>query len=122
MIGYLLYLLITGLGAGHKITMSGLYAVGVLQTFAFNRNWSFRHRGHLRSAAVRYVLAYAAGYVLNLLVLLVLVDHWGLPHEIVQGGMIVFLAVFLFLLQRYWVFSSTAARVAPHQPPDAASP
>ena len=108
-IGYLLYLLITRLGVGHKTAMTGLYALGVLQTFVFNRSWSFRHRGRVAAAAIRYALAYAAGYVINLVALLVLVDRWHLPHELVQGGAIVFLAVLLFLLQRYWVFRGSPA-------------
>jgi putative flippase GtrA len=55
-------------------------------------------------AFVRYCSAYGLGYVINLLVLIVLVDRMGYPHEIVQGVMILSLAVMLFLLQKFWVF------------------
>jgi putative flippase GtrA len=44
------------------------------------------------------------GYALNLFALLLLVDYLGWSHEWVQGAMIVFVAVILFLLQRFWVF------------------
>ncbi len=40
---YLLYLLLTSAGMGHKTAMTLLYAVGVSLTFLLNRNWSFRH-------------------------------------------------------------------------------
>lgn len=101
---YLAYLLLTGLGLGHKTAMTLLYALGVLQTFVFNRGWTFGHRGRASHAFVRYVAAYACGYALNLGALLLLVDRLGFAHEAVQGLMILALAVMLFLLQRFWVF------------------
>lgn len=107
---YLGYLGLTWAGMGHKLAMSLLYAVGVLQTFVFNKRWSFEHDGATHTALARYVTAYACGYLLNLVVLMTLVDDLGLPHQWVQGAMICFLAVMLFLLQRYWIFRSPDAR------------
>jgi len=101
---YLLYLLITGLGLGHKLAMTLLYGLGVLWTFLFNRNWSFQHGGEAASALRRYVFAYLAGYLLNWLVLYSLVDQLGWPHQFVQGFMILLLAIGLFLAQKFWVF------------------
>jgi putative flippase GtrA len=101
---YLAYLILTYLGMGHKTAMSLLYVIGVMQTFIFNRTWSFGHQGGLHGAFARYVASYALGYLLNLSVLWLAVDHLGLPHQIVQGGMIPTLAIILFLLQKYWVF------------------
>ena len=101
---FLFYLLMTQLGMGHKLAATVAYALGVLQTFVFNRSWSFRHGGAAGPALGRYVAVYAFGYVLNLAALLLLVDRGGLPHEWVQGAVIIALAVFLFLLQKLWVF------------------
>lgn len=105
--GYLLYLLFTYMGIGHKTAMSLLYAVGVGQTFYFNRSWSFEHNGRASSALIRYATAYAFGYALNLAALMLLVDSWGWPHQWVQAALIFVLAGTLFLLQRYWVFRSS---------------
>ncbi|MBS0543123.1 MAG: GtrA family protein, partial [Proteobacteria bacterium] len=44
-VGYLLYLAITAAGMEHKLAMTLLYAVGVAQTFVFNKRWSFGHGG-----------------------------------------------------------------------------
>lgn len=103
-IGYLIYIVLTDLGLGPKIAMTLLYGVGILQTFAFNKRWSFRFAGAATPALVRYGTAYALGYVINLLALMLFVDQVGLPHQLVQGIMIAVIAVGLFLLQRYWVF------------------
>lgn len=106
-IGYVLYLLLTRSIMGPKSAMSLLYAVGVLQTFIFNRNWSFGYSGQMSSSFLRYVSTYALGYVVNLSALLVLVDIMGLSHEWVQACLVLSLAAGLFLLQRYWVFRAT---------------
>ena len=105
---YLLYLLATWLGLGPKTAMTWLYLLGVLQTFVFNKKWSFRFGGAAAPALVRYAAAYAIGYVVNLLALMLLVDQVGLPHQLVQGVMILVVAVMLFLAQRYWVFPQVA--------------
>jgi putative flippase GtrA len=104
-IGYILYLTLTAGGRmDPKTAMTLLYVVGVVQTFLFNKRWSFRHGGMHGPAFVRYCISYGLGYVINLLVLLVAVDHFHYPHEIVQGIMVLSLAVMLFLLQKFWVF------------------
>lgn len=103
-INYFLYLLITWLGVGPKTAMSWLYMLGVLQTFFFNKRWSFRFTGAGSPALVRYATVYALGYVTNFLALMLLVDQAGLPHQLVQGMMILVVAAMLFIAQRYWVF------------------
>lgn len=105
---YLAYLLLTSLGVGHKTAMSLIYAVGVAQTFLFNRHWSFRHLGGLQSSFARYLFSYAFGYALNFAVLWLAVDQLGLPHQIVQGVMVFAVALLMFLMQKYWVFASHA--------------
>ena len=101
---YLFYLLVTTFGTGHKTAMSLLFAVGILQTFVFNKHWTFGHHGFLNSTFTKYVSIYSLAYVLNFCGLMVFVDHMGFPHQIVQGVMIVCIALILFFLQRYWVF------------------
>ena len=103
-IGYLIYIALTQVGFGSKTAMSLTYGFGVMQTFIFNRGWSFRFVGAVKPAFVRYVIAYAFGYVINLIALILLVDQAGLPHQLVQGVMILLVAAMLFLIHRYWVF------------------
>lgn len=101
---YVIYILLNRLGMGPKLAMSLLYCVGVLQTFVFNRKWAFRFGGAVTPALVRYFVAYAAGYAINLLALILLVDQAGMPHQVIQGLMIIVVAIMLFVAQRYWVF------------------
>jgi putative flippase GtrA len=101
---YLAYLGMTAVGASPRVAMTAAYVAGMLQTFVFNRRWTFRHQGAGRPALVRYAATYLLGYLINLAGLAVLVTQLGFPHQIVQAGMILTVAVFTFLMQRYWVF------------------
>lgn len=101
---YLVYLGLTRLGMNPKLAMSVLYGVGVLQTFVFNKLWTFKHDGVDRTAFYRYCTVYGLGYLFNLTSLYVLVDRLGYPHQVIQGMMIMLLASMFFLAQKFWVF------------------
>ena len=103
-IGYVLYIVLTGVGLGPKLAMSLVYGIGIVQTFLFNKRWTFGHLGAHGSVFARYCFVYGLGYVINLLALILLVDRAGLQHQWVQGAMILVVAVVLFAAQRYWVF------------------
>jgi putative flippase GtrA len=103
---YALYLLMTSLGVEHKVALTLLYALGILQTFVFNKRWSFGYQGAAGPALLRYVIAYASGYILNMSVLVLLVDRAGYAHQLIQGIMILVMVVLAFLIQKLWVFGS----------------
>lgn len=107
-IGYCLYLLLTGAGMGHKSAMTLLFVVGTLQTFIFNKKWSFKYQQEDRSVMLRYIATYSLGYLVNLAALVVLVDRAGFPHAVVQAAMIFIIALLVFVLQKFWVFPARA--------------
>lgn len=101
---YIGYLLLTKIGLRPTLAMSLTYAVGVLASFAANRNWTFSHQGGKFPAFNKFLLVYALGYLLNFSALYYFVGHLHLPHEWVQAIVIVFLACTFFCLQRFWIF------------------
>lgn len=108
--GYLLYLLVTWLGAEPKIAMTVLFVIGVAISFLLNRNWSFADKGSVSGSLTRFVIVYMTGYGLNLMALMVFFDRLGYPHQWVQGIATIVIAVVLFLLNRYFVFRDARAR------------
>jgi len=110
---YLTYLALTRIGVGHKTAMTGLYVISVLITFLANRNWTFQHRGAAQTTLIRYLTAYAVGYLLNFVLLWLAADRMGLPHQLVQFVAIFLVAVSLFLMQKYWVFLPSSKGSAP---------
>jgi putative flippase GtrA len=107
--GYLVYLLITYLGAEPKITISLLYLTGASIGFWGNRRITFRHEEKGMAVGFRYILAHGAGYLINLAILYVLVDRLGYPHQFAQALGIVVVAGFLFLTFKHFVFAHTAS-------------
>jgi putative flippase GtrA len=85
--------------------MTLLFGIGMLQTFLFNKRWTFEDKGEQRTAFLRYCISYGLGYIINLSVLYLMVDKLGFPHQVIQLATMVLLAVLLFLLQKFWVFN-----------------
>lgn len=102
--GYSIYLLITHFGGTPKITMTTLYTVGTAISFIGNRNWTFSHNGNSLSSGARYIFAHTLGYTLNLSILIIMVDFFGYPHQIVQIFAVFAVAAFLFLILKFFVF------------------
>jgi putative flippase GtrA len=109
-VGYFLYLGLTHLGVGPKIAMSLLYGVGVVQTFIFNKSWSFRFSGPKTPALARYVTLYTAGYIINFTAIAFFVDKLQKPHQTVMAILMILMALFFFAGQKYWVFPAAAAK------------
>lgn len=102
--GYLVYLVLTYFGGTPKLTMSLLYAVGAAVGFFGNRSLTFEHEGNIINAGVRYVIAHVAGYMINLIILILFVDRLGYTHQWVQAVAIFIVAAFLFLVFKFLVF------------------
>ncbi len=104
---YGLYLLLTYLWGAPKFTMTALYLVGALIGFNANRCFTFRYDGGIGVTGVQYLLAQVAGYLLNLVLLLLFVDWFDFSHQIVQAIAIFIVAIFLFVVLRIFVFASS---------------
>ncbi len=105
-IGYLLYLMLTQLGVGHKTAMSCLYVIGVAFNFYLNRSWTFRSAQPVRTGLARFLLAIALGYLLNLVWLYVFVDLAGWRHELVQLAAIVVISVYFFMINKHYIHAA----------------
>ena len=106
---YGVYLHLTYLWGAPKLTMTALYFVGASIGFLANRRFTFRHNGGIGVTGVRYLLAQFTGYLLNLFLLLLFVDRFDFPHQIVQAIAIVVVSIFLFVVLRVFVFAPSLA-------------
>jgi len=106
---YLAYLALTRALLDPMTAMTVVYCGGVLLGFVGHRKWSFEYSGRVDVALIRYVGVYAIGYVINLVGLAIGFSALGIRHEFVQAAMIVIVAVFMFLMQRHFVFLQPAS-------------
>ena len=102
MYGLFVVLSLVGVAAIPAATIT--YVLGMGVSFFFHRRWTFRHAGNPASAAVRFLVANAIGYGLNVALLWIFVTWLGLPQIPVQLVSVGVVAVLLFLLMRGWVF------------------
>ena len=105
--GYLVYLMLTYFGSSPKLTMTLLYVTGAAIGYAGNRKFTFAHQGSALSSSMRYVIAHFCGYLVNLLILIVFADYLGYAHYWVQSAAIFFVAGFLFVIFKFFVFRGT---------------
>ncbi|WP_300394263.1 GtrA family protein [Henriciella sp.] len=110
LVGYAVYLMITFVGVAPAFAVTILFGLGTVISFVGNRRFTFRGSGNNRQAGLRYAVTYFLGYLLNLSILFVFVDHFGLPHQAVQAVAIFIVAGVMFLLSKYYVFSSSPSQ------------
>ena len=108
---YGVYLLITQQGVEPKIAMTLTYILGMTIGFIGNRKWTFSHRGNFFGTLTRYLFAHLLGFLLNFALLLTFVDYLGFPHQWIQAMAIVVVAVFLFIMFKYFVFRKNSTSV-----------
>lgn len=102
---FLFYMLFAFFGMNIKLAMTIVFIGCLCQTFVMNKSWTFSHKGETRKTFYKYAALYMCAYIINLVGLYVFVDFYGYNHYIVQAVMIVSLAVFLFTIQKLFVFT-----------------
>lgn len=107
LLGYLLYLAVTWAWLEPKLAISLLYPVGAFTAYFGHAKYSFSYRGRTTNGLLRYVIAHAVGYGVNVLLLYVFSDRLSFPHQAVQAVAIFVVAGVLFLLFRFFVFPSS---------------
>lgn len=103
---YCVYLSITAFGMEHKLAMTILYLIGTFISYLGNKTWTFRYKGKISTSFIKFISLYLFGYLINLLLLFYFVDLLNYPHQLVQIIAVIFLAVLLFFLSRFFVFPS----------------
>lgn len=100
------YVLVTAVGAAPKLTAGAVYVVAAAVGFVGNRQLTFAHQGSVWSAGARYVVAHTGGFLLNLGLLALLVDHYDRSHVWSQAFAIVVVAGYLFVVFKFFVFAA----------------
>ncbi|MCC7268553.1 MAG: GtrA family protein [Caulobacteraceae bacterium] len=112
-VGYAVILALDlGLHLNPFLANAGGYAVGLLISFALSRGFVFRSQDSVRRAGPRYLLAVAAAFGLNQLVMgaaRALLPDAPLGHAASQFTGMASYTVALFLISYFWVFPRRSA-------------
>lgn len=80
------------------------YASGLALSFALNRTWTFRHRGAVHPALLRFVAAFAFAYLVNLATVFGLRDLAGADSYLAQAAGVLPYTLCFYLASRHFVF------------------
>lgn len=80
------------------------YLVGLACSFILNKRWTFRHDGRQMAALFRFVVVFAASYLLNLAVVVGVIEAGGNDYWAHVAGMPFYTISFYFGC-RYFAFS-----------------
>lgn len=94
-------------GAGDIAANAIGYLVGLSLGFTLNRIWTFRHRGVIVPAVLRFVVAFLVAYAINLAVVMTLIDDLGINSFVAQALGVPPYTVAFFLLNKLFVFRQT---------------
>lgn len=111
---YAAYLALVGAQVGTKSALSVAYVIGVLLSYGLNQRWSFGRRAGVHDDFLRYATVYFAGSLLNLGAVWLFVGVMCHPHHFVQAVMVLVVAAFTFVLQKYWVFRVQCSAAQTH--------
>jgi putative flippase GtrA len=111
LLGYGAYLLLVANDMDSKLAVTLLYFIGVFLSYLGNKRLTFRGTGNVLSSGARYLAVYITGYLLNLFLIFLFVDRLGFPHQIVQAMAILFVAIALFSMLRFFVFRPNSASI-----------
>ena len=80
------------------------YSIGLTVSFLLNRSWTFRDTGPVWAAAIRFFLAFAASYALNLSTVLLLIHRTGMNAYLSQSIGVPVYTICFYLLSKFIVF------------------
>jgi putative flippase GtrA len=92
------------LGWGDLAANVGGYGVGLTTSFALNRAWTFRDRGRISPALLRFLGAFLLAYLANLTTVFALRDLVGVDSYVAQAAGVVPYTALFFLASRAFVF------------------
>tara|TARA_R110002110_G_scaffold415612_3_gene651826 strand:+ start:16818 stop:17228 length:411 start_codon:yes stop_codon:yes gene_type:complete len=109
-----IYGLKAGVGTGDYWANAAGYGVGLIMSFYLNRAYTFGHDGAVSGAAARFLVAFAICYAINLAVVAVLIDGFGVNGYLAQPFGMGSFTVSFYILLRMHVFRRG---VPPEMPP-----
>src|SRR3954447_8100919 len=101
-------------GLEPKLALTLASSFGFVFSYLANRGWAFRYTGGHIASAARFGMGYLCSFSIQLAILHLGVDWFGLPHQGVVLFGLISATAFFFLLQRFWVFP-TGRRSEPVQ-------
>lgn len=99
-----IYFCKAALGLGDVAANAAGYAFGLALSFALNASWTFRYRGAMAPAVLRFIMSFIVAYGANLAAVLLLIDRLGVNAYVAQAIGVLPYTVAFYLLSKRFVF------------------
>jgi putative flippase GtrA len=99
------YAVLVRVGLHYLLASSVAFALGVVNSYALNRRWTFRSRDRRAPEAVRFGVVQCVGLGVDVGLLYALVDRVGVQHLVAQALVFPAASAVTFLLSRHWAFA-----------------
>jgi putative flippase GtrA len=103
--GYSAYLVLTVLGLSPYLAVTILLPLSLFAAFRGHARFTFAVEHRNRPMAVRYVAVTLIGYATNLVLLTVLIELLGIPHQLAQILALALIVPVMFVILRRVVFT-----------------
>jgi putative flippase GtrA len=104
LLGFAAIFLLMGFGVSPILANTGGYAFGLLLGFVVAKKFVFRSNGHFVSETVRYLMAFAIAFLINLTVLELFINLFELNPYISQILAAASYTVAMYVFSRMFVF------------------
>ncbi len=81
------------------------YAAGLINSFIWNKFWTFRSSGNTGSEILRFIIVFAIAYIIQLGALILMKERIGIMSEIAQVLGVGVYAATGFILNKYLTFN-----------------
>jgi putative flippase GtrA len=104
---------VAAVGAEGAVANVLAYFAGMVNSFWWNRSWTFRASGGVMGQVVRFAAVNFVSLALSTLAVFLLVDRLGVPALLVWVPLAGLIVVTNYLGFRHWAFAAPAVSAAP---------
>lgn len=105
-VGFAVIYLLMALGVTPIISNIAGYSVGLMLAFMLSRSFVFRSEGHIAAEGVRFLIAFAISYAVNMCVLVVALELLNISKEMSQLLAAITYTGVMYILSRNYIFTS----------------
>lgn len=105
-IGFIIIFFAMALGYSPMVSNVAGYAVGFTLGFVLSKKFVFRSNGHFAAESIRYLIAFAIAFLVNLLVLRLALTYMNFHAVISQIVAAVSYTLLMYILTRLYVFNT----------------
>lgn len=106
-VGYgTIFILQNFVGMDYRLANAGGYALGLINSFFWNKFWTFRSKRHLKQEIIPFLIVFGICYLLNLGSLILFVERFGIHEDIAQALSMAIYTLCGWLGNKFWTFRS----------------